>query len=141
MVLIIFFPPWGAIIAWRGRGWPSVFQDSVKNMAPRWRMKSPNGFCEFLATLCHRPPTYSRTLFCRRGCWSILGPCSRAIEGNLLSRAHFSELTSLTSSGRLRPPPPQSSYSSSSLSPSSCRRPLPSPPLSSCRCRRRPHVF
>ena len=87
------------------------------------------------------PPTYSRTLFCRHGCWSVLGPCSRAIEGNLLSRAHFSELTSLTSSGRLRPPPPQSSYSSSPLSPSSCRRPSPSPPLSSCCCRRRPHVF
>ena len=43
-------------MAWRG--WPSVFQDSVKNVAPRWRMKSPNDFCDFLATLCHRPPTY-----------------------------------------------------------------------------------
>ncbi len=46
-------------MAWRG--WPSVFQDSVKNMAPHWRMKLTNGFCDFLATLCHRPPTYSRT--------------------------------------------------------------------------------
>ncbi len=44
-----------------------MFQDSAKNMVPRWRMKSPNGFCDFLATLCHRPPTYARTLFCRRG--------------------------------------------------------------------------
>jgi hypothetical protein len=42
-------------MAWHG--WPSVFQDSVKNKAPRWRMKSPNGFCDFLVTLCHRPPT------------------------------------------------------------------------------------
>ena len=32
------------------RGWSSVFQDSVKNMAPRSWMKSPNSFCDFLAT-------------------------------------------------------------------------------------------
>ncbi len=37
----------GGIMAWRG--WPSVFQDSLKNMAPCWRMKLPNGFCNFLA--------------------------------------------------------------------------------------------
>ena len=30
--------------------WPSVFQDSVKNMAPRCWVKSPNGFCDFLVT-------------------------------------------------------------------------------------------
>ena len=41
-------------MAWRR--WPSVFQDSIKNRAPRWRMKSPIGFGNFLATLCHRPP-------------------------------------------------------------------------------------
>ena len=32
-------------MAWRR--WPSVFQDSVKNTAPRWRMKLPNGFSIF----------------------------------------------------------------------------------------------
>jgi hypothetical protein len=32
-----------------------------KHMAPRWRMKSPNGLCDFMATICHRPLTYSRT--------------------------------------------------------------------------------
>jgi hypothetical protein len=45
----IFFFRHGGAMAWRG--WPSVFQDIVKNMAPRWRMKSPSGFCDFLATL------------------------------------------------------------------------------------------
>ena len=29
-----------------------MFQDTVKNTAPRWRMKSPIGFGDFLATLC-----------------------------------------------------------------------------------------
>jgi hypothetical protein len=43
----IFFRHGGAM-AWRG--WASVFQDSVKNMAPRCWVKSPNGFCDFLAT-------------------------------------------------------------------------------------------
>jgi hypothetical protein len=52
----LFFFHHGGAMAWRG--WPSVFQDSVKNMAPCWRMKSPNVFCDFLATVCHRPPTY-----------------------------------------------------------------------------------
>jgi hypothetical protein len=35
-------------MAWRG--WSSVFQDSVKNMTPRSWVKSPNSFCNFLAT-------------------------------------------------------------------------------------------
>jgi hypothetical protein len=43
----IFFRHGGAM-AWRG--WASVFQDIVKNMAPRCWVKSPNGFCDFLAT-------------------------------------------------------------------------------------------
>ena len=37
-------------MAWHG--WPSVFQDSVKIMAPRCWVKSPNGFSIFL-----RPPS------------------------------------------------------------------------------------
>ena len=40
MVLNFFFHHVGAM-AWCG--WPSMFLDSVKNMAPRWRMISPNG--------------------------------------------------------------------------------------------------
>jgi hypothetical protein len=35
-------------MAWRG--WSSVFQASVKNMAPRSWVKSPNSFCDILAT-------------------------------------------------------------------------------------------
>jgi hypothetical protein len=44
----LFFFRHGGAMAWRG--WASVFQDSVKNMAPRCWVKSPNGFCDFLAT-------------------------------------------------------------------------------------------
>jgi hypothetical protein len=44
----LFFFRHGGAMAWRG--WTSVFQDSVKNMAPRCWVKSPNGFCDFLAT-------------------------------------------------------------------------------------------
>jgi len=60
-------------MAWRG--WSSVFQDSVKNMVPRSWVKSPNGFCDFLATTIHHlthpthpslrtpRPSSARTLF------------------------------------------------------------------------------
>jgi hypothetical protein len=44
---IIFFHH-GGTMAWRG--WSSVFQDSVKSMVPHSWVKSPNGFCDFLAT-------------------------------------------------------------------------------------------
>ena len=42
-------------VQWSGlaNGHPSVFQDSIKTMAPCWRMKSPNGYCNFLATPIH----------------------------------------------------------------------------------------
>jgi len=38
----IFFFRHGGAMTWHG--WSSVFQDSVKNMAPRSWVKSPNGF-------------------------------------------------------------------------------------------------
>jgi len=71
-VVLIFFRHGGAM-AWRG--WSSVFQDSVKNMVPRSWVKSPNGFCDFLATTIHHlthpthpslrtpRPSSARTLF------------------------------------------------------------------------------
>ena len=40
-----FFVRHVGAMAWRR--WSSVFQDSVKDMAPCWRMKLPNGFAFF----------------------------------------------------------------------------------------------
>ena len=64
VVLNLFFFAMEA--PWHGA---SVFQDSVKNMAPCWRMKSPNGCCDFLATLCRRlpPPEHSSAAIAASG--------------------------------------------------------------------------